>query len=714
MRTHWHDAIGRHCPRFGINREVALPIPRPVGFEMAEHSYKMSLSVGNEKFVTPWLLVIGRKSQNVPLIEVTLTHFAGDLRGVQAKVHNLPHEYLERHRQLALEFRNESHWPKHVLMRYTWNEYAEVDVTAGLLVLFASTFILTTFLAVYILQSSKDKLAKFMNEQMAESAAAVPGGGEVAKWLSGRQSVLLRRLLFRSNGSESPVSRERTAGDSGAMQCNACNAGFDDGPTRNAHYRSDWHRYNLKRKVAGLPGVTEQWFEKRKEAVAAAAAAVSGGKRGAVAAATAAAAAAAAATAAAGDIAAGGDVGGGAAGGAHASHLRSKLHASKAAAAVAASRAGATGAGIIGAGVQGSGVLDPSRPLIRRVEAKPVVVAHRGTGVGVKDKGKGVVGEDEKEEEEEEEEWEEVDEDEAAALLAEGGEEVDEGEEGEEGGEEGEGSKGEEGKEGEEGEAKGKGEGEGVGEWDVSRCFFCDKKNKGGVDECVEHMHRHHGFFIPDMEFLTDLQGMLQYLAAKVTQGRMCLWCDDRSKQFSSVEAVRAHMEAKSHAKLRYGDGSGVAEEELEDFYDFSTSYEEGTSRELIVADDTRPHVALTSGGMELIIFNAAAGKAGSRGADKGACGTKRVIGSRDLARYYRQKPKPTGDSNTRLVASVLARYRAMGLATRQLGWRTAEQQQQMKQKDATAKGRERFERFRTSVGMNNNINWNLPKNVPY
>ncbi|CAI5514069.1 unnamed protein product [Closterium sp. Naga37s-1] len=121
-------------------------------------------------------------------------------------------------------------------------------------------------------------------------------------------------------------------------------------------------------------------------------------------------------------------------------------------------------------------------------------------------------------------------------------------------------------------------------------------------------------------------------------------------------------MEAKSHAKL---------------------TYEEGTSRELIVADDTRPHVALASGGMELIIFNAAAGKAGSRGADKGACSTKRVIGSRDLARYYRQKPKPMGDSNTRLVASVLARYRAMGLATRQLGWRTAEQQQQLKQESS-------------------------------
>ena len=29
-----------------------------------------------------------------------------------------------------------------------------------------------------------------------------------------------------------------------------------------AHYRSDWHRYNLKRKVAGLPVVGKELFER--------------------------------------------------------------------------------------------------------------------------------------------------------------------------------------------------------------------------------------------------------------------------------------------------------------------------------------------------------------------------------------------------------------------------------------------------------------------
>jgi pre-60S factor REI1 len=49
----------------------------------------------------------------------------------------------------------------------------------------------------------------------------------------------------------------------------------------------------------------------------------------------------------------------------------------------------------------------------------------------------------------------------------------------------------------------------------------------------------------------------------------MCVYCDDRGKQFQSLEAVRKHMEGKSHCKLHYGD-DGAVEEELEEFYDFS------------------------------------------------------------------------------------------------------------------------------------------------
>ena len=42
-RTQWHDLIGRHCPRFAMDRTVVMPLPRPVGF-LGEEEYKLALS----------------------------------------------------------------------------------------------------------------------------------------------------------------------------------------------------------------------------------------------------------------------------------------------------------------------------------------------------------------------------------------------------------------------------------------------------------------------------------------------------------------------------------------------------------------------------------------------------------------------------------------------------------------------------------------------
>ena len=40
---------------------------------------------------------------------------------------------------------------------------------------------------------------------------------------------------------------------------------FPDKQSLAEHYASDLHRYNLKRKVSGLPPVTKEWFDARKE-----------------------------------------------------------------------------------------------------------------------------------------------------------------------------------------------------------------------------------------------------------------------------------------------------------------------------------------------------------------------------------------------------------------------------------------------------------------
>ncbi|KAB1224610.1 hypothetical protein CJ030_MR2G009981 [Morella rubra] len=125
-RTVWQDVIGRHCPTFAVNREVpfefyrvAIPLQKPTGYTGAD-PYKISFQVGKEKFLIPWLLVINRKSSEVPMIDVHLRFSGSDLLGVTAKVVDMPHYYVETHSDVFKSFWEPQSWPKHVLVRYTW------------------------------------------------------------------------------------------------------------------------------------------------------------------------------------------------------------------------------------------------------------------------------------------------------------------------------------------------------------------------------------------------------------------------------------------------------------------------------------------------------------------------------------------------------------------------------------------------------------------
>ncbi|KAG6548837.1 hypothetical protein Mapa_009599 [Marchantia paleacea] len=408
------------------------------------------------------------------------------------------------------------------------------------------------------------------------------------------------------------------------LACNACNVEFQDESGQKSHYRSDWHRYNLKRKVAGVPGVTEGLFNLRLEALAAEKKKAEGqrllykcslcGKEYSTEK-------------------------------AHTQHLQSKLHISK-----AASLADSSGAGV--AVVRPA----PARPVKEQV---PVVEPR----------------EEEEETESSDEDWEEVDGDEAedAVMELRGNED---------GSDDRAGSSGEVIDE----------------EWDASRCFICDFQPDGSIEGCVEHMHKVHGFFLPDAEFLKDPQGMLSYLGLKVTKGFMCLFCDDRGKRFQSLEAVRKHMVSKSHCKLRYGDGEGAAEEELEEYYDFSSSYVGPDGKQLVkIEDGDDAPAVLISGGLELML----------KGDDAEGKAT-RTIGSRELFRYYKQKPKPSDQRDGMVVNAVIARYRSMGLATREPTARYP------KSADGKKTRASRLEHMRTQIGMRNNVNWDLPRNVPY
>lgn len=84
-------------------------------------------------------------------------------------------------------------------------------------------------------------------------------------------------------------------------------------------------------------------------------------------------------------------------------------------------------------------------------------------------------------------------------------------------------------------------------------------------------MAKAHGFFIPDIEYLKDLPGLIEYLGQKVSIGYVCLYCNGKGRTFNSMQAVQDHMREVSHCKILYDESDAG---EYDDFYDFSRDWE--------------------------------------------------------------------------------------------------------------------------------------------
>lgn len=101
-------------------------------------------------------------------------------------------------------------------------------------------------------------------------------------------------------------------------------------------------------------------------------------------------------------------------------------------------------------------------------------------------------------------------------------------------------------------------------------CIFCTHHAED-FDALLTHMLKEHGFFVPDVEFLVNPEGLVAYLAEKVKLGQICLYCNGKGKAFQTYQDVQKHMTALSHCKLRYEEDDDL--EELLEFYDFTAQY---------------------------------------------------------------------------------------------------------------------------------------------
>ncbi|CRJ98957.1 hypothetical protein BN1723_017094, partial [Verticillium longisporum] len=103
--------------------------------------------------------------------------------------------------------------------------------------------------------------------------------------------------------------------------------------------------------------------------------------------------------------------------------------------------------------------------------------------------------------------------------------------------------------------------------WTLKSCIFCNYDSPT-VPLNAHHMERFHNMFIPEKQYLVDLEGLLQHLLERVHEGHQCLYC---FKTKNTAFAVQTHMRDKGHCKVPFD--TEETQLDIGDFYDFRSTY---------------------------------------------------------------------------------------------------------------------------------------------
>uniref|UniRef100_A0A7S0VAG3 Uncharacterized protein n=1 Tax=Polytomella parva TaxID=51329 RepID=A0A7S0VAG3_9CHLO len=189
----------RNCPRFGLDRLVSLPLPKPVVPFLADvDSYKIQFALDDGSLLTSWVQVLGRGAPEAPLVILRIRYGGGGvIIGVSAEVVEAPDSVVASHVHWIQDLHNrpsgstskgnassfgsiigpklpDKIWPKHVLVQYVFERHRKTDLGQSVAVL----MVIGLFaLAAAVINASRDlgpRLAAFLLNPMA---GPIGGGG---------------------------------------------------------------------------------------------------------------------------------------------------------------------------------------------------------------------------------------------------------------------------------------------------------------------------------------------------------------------------------------------------------------------------------------------------------------------------------------------------------------------------------------------------------
>uniref|UniRef100_A0A7S0UW75 ZN622/Rei1/Reh1 zinc finger C2H2-type domain-containing protein n=1 Tax=Polytomella parva TaxID=51329 RepID=A0A7S0UW75_9CHLO len=237
-------------------------------------------------------------------------------------------------------------------------------------------------------------------------------------------------------------------------------------------------------------------------------------------------------------------------------------------------------------------------------------------------------------------------------------------------------------------------------DWDVRVSLF-DNFRSESLEDNIKYMWLKFGFVIPDSTYLVDPEGLIKYLGAKLRYGRVALYTsgdDEGAKRFSSLHAVQRHMVDTNQCRMLYDDN----EEEYEDFYEY-----EGEEFEAEIAESQA--VALVEeAGANLGRGN---GYELSVGADESGQGGK-ILGCREFARYYRQHHRPQEIRASVLVNRIYAQAVTLGANNAAVAAAAAAQSKEVQKFAMRAIRQRQYKEIKMSI-ITNTLK-KLPKNCEY
>ena len=123
----------------------------------------------------------------------------------------------------------------------------------------------------------------------------------------------------------------------------------------------------------------------------------------------------------------------------------------------------------------------------------------------------------------------------------------------------------------------------------LEQCLFCSYHSPS-LSQNLVHMTKQHGLFIPEQDYLVDIEGLIKFLNEKVTEMHECLYCHQTKH---TAGGAQQHMRDMGHCTVGYNDEEEMLE--IGQFYDFRSTYSDDEEE-----DEAQDENKRRSGGIKL------------------------------------------------------------------------------------------------------------------